>query len=161
MKNKQIILNVLLLSGLCLTGAQAQESVNTSGGNASSGSGSVSYSIGQVVYTTNTSASGTLTQGVQQPFEIITLGADDVPQIQLTAMVYPNPTVQNLTLSILEFDLTEVEYSLFDMQGKIISNGKVTQTETEIEMSLLASANYFLRVSKAGTELKTFKIIKN
>lgn len=161
MKNKQIILNVLLLSGLCLTGVQAQESVNTSGGNASSGSGSVSYSIGQVVYTTNTSASGTLTQGVQQPFEIITLGADDVPQIQLTAMVYPNPTVQNLTLSILEFDLTEVEYSLFDMQGKIISNGKVTQTETEIEMSLLASANYFLRVSKAGTELKTFKIIKN
>lgn len=70
MRNKKLKLSALLLLGLGLTGLQAQESVNATGGNASGSGGSASYSVGQVVYTTNTGTNGTVAQGVQQPFEI-------------------------------------------------------------------------------------------
>lgn len=48
--------------------AQAQQSVNTTGGNASGSGGSVSYTVGQVVYTYHSSVSGQMNQGVQQVF---------------------------------------------------------------------------------------------
>jgi hypothetical protein len=39
------------------------------GGEATGSGGSVSYSVGQVVYTTNTGINGSVAQGVQQPYE--------------------------------------------------------------------------------------------
>jgi hypothetical protein len=139
----------------------AQSNTVVSGGRASGTTGSATYSIGQIDYTTNTGTSGTVSQGVQQAFEIITLSTNEIPQIQLTALVYPNPTVQNVTLLIKEYDLTNLNYTLFDIQGRVISNGKVTQNETQIEMTFLQSAQYFLKVSENNKHLKTFKIIKN
>ncbi len=45
----------LLAAGLLWAGlAQAQESVNATGGDATGSGGTVAYSVGQVVYTTNT-----------------------------------------------------------------------------------------------------------
>ena len=62
-------LTTLLLGLATVFGtAQAQQSVNTTGGNASGSGGSVSYSVGQVVYTYHSSSSGQMNQGVQQVF---------------------------------------------------------------------------------------------
>lgn len=139
----------------------SQSNTVTTGKTTTGATGSATYSIGQIDYQTNSSSSGTISQGIQQAFEIVTLSTNDVPQIQLVATVYPNPTVQDITLTIKEYDLTNLEYTLFDLQGRIISNGKITQNETQIEMGHLSSANYFLKVSQANKDLKTFKIIKN
>jgi len=139
----------------------SQNNTVASGATAIGATGSATYTIGQIDYQTNNSSSGTISQGVQQAFEIVTLGINTIPQIQLTALVYPNPTVQNVTLSIKEFDIKNLNYQLFDIQGRIISNGKITQNETQIEMTTLASAQYFLKVTQANKDLKTFKIIKN
>lgn len=139
----------------------SQSNTVTTGKTATGATGSATYSIGQIDYQTNNGSSGTISQGIQQAFEIVTLSTNDVPQIQLVATVYPNPTVQDITLTIKEYDLTNLEYTLFDLQGRIISNGKITQNETQIEMGHLSSANYFLKVSQANKDLKTFKIIKN
>lgn len=139
----------------------SQSNTVTTGKTATGATGSATYSIGQIDYQTNNGSSGTISQGIQQAFEIVTLSTNDIPQIQLVAIVYPNPTVQDITLTIKEYDLTNLEYTLFDLQGRIISNGKITQNETQIEMGHLSSANYFLKVSQANKDLKTFKIIKN
>lgn len=139
----------------------SQSNTVTTGKTATGATGSATYSIGQIDYQTNSGSSGTISQGIQQAFEIVTLSTNDIPQIQLVATVYPNPTVQDITLTIKEYDLTNLEYTLFDLQGRIISNGKITQNETQIEMGHLSSANYFLKVSQANKDLKTFKIIKN
>ena len=141
--------------------ANAQNNIVASGGRASGTTGSATYSIGQIAYTTNIAATGSISQGNQQAFEIVTLSTIDIPQIQLSASVYPNPTVQNVTLSIGNYDLTNLQYLLFDIQGRIISDGKVIQNETQIEMNTLKSAHYFLKISDNGKDLKTFKIIKN
>jgi len=70
MKYKKLKLSAVLLLGLGLTGLQAQESVNATGGNASGSGGSASYSVGQVAYQTHTGTNGSVSEGVQQPFEI-------------------------------------------------------------------------------------------
>lgn len=66
MKHKIVQVSTILLLGLGLTSLHAQESVNTTGGNASGSGGSASYSVGQVVYTSNTETSGSVAQGVLQ-----------------------------------------------------------------------------------------------
>jgi hypothetical protein len=155
MKTKLTI--ILFLMQLALF---AQNNTVTAGATAIGTNGSLTYTIGQINYQTNNGSNGTISQGVQQAFEIVTLSTNDVPQIQLTVIIYPNPTVQNVTLFIKDFELTNLKFQLFDIQGRIISNGKITQNETEIEMTSLASAQYFLKISDSNSEIKTFKIIK-
>ena len=67
MKIKKLLIATLLLGAFQ---TQAQEAVATAGGDASGTNGNVSYTVGQVVYTTNTGTTGSVAQGVQQPFEI-------------------------------------------------------------------------------------------
>ncbi|MDD2634269.1 MAG: hypothetical protein PHW82_02085 [Bacteroidales bacterium] len=71
MRHKRLKLSAILVLGLGITGLQAQESVNTTGGNALGSGGSVSYSAGQVIYTNNTGTSGSVAQGVQQPITLL------------------------------------------------------------------------------------------
>ena len=154
---------VLLVAGLLWAGlTQAQESTNASGGDATGSGGTVAYSVGQVVYTTNTGASGSVAQGVQQPFEIsIVTGIEEAKGINLSVSAYPNPTTDYLTLSIGEFDISNLSYQLYDMNGKLLQNAKITGNQTSIAMGNLVPANYFVKVIQGNKEVKTFKIIKN
>ncbi|MFH2142264.1 MAG: hypothetical protein ABIJ97_07575, partial [Bacteroidota bacterium] len=71
---------------------KAQEAIPTVGGNASGIEGSVSYSIGQVFFTTNSGTVGSVAQGVQQPFEIsVSYGINETEGINLIISTFPNP----------------------------------------------------------------------
>lgn len=162
MRHKRLKLSAVLLLGLGLTGLQAQESVNATGSNASGSGGSVSYSVGQVVYTNNTGTNGSVAQGVQQAFEIsVVTGLEQAKGINLSVSAYPNPTTDYLTLSIGEIDISNLSYQLYDMNGKLLQNAKITGNQTSIVMSNLVPANYFVKVIQGNKEVKTFKIIKN
>ena len=162
MRHKKLKLSTLILLGFGLTGLQAQVSLNTRGGNASGDGGSVSYSVGQVLYTTNTGTNGTVNQGVQQPYEISVVTAiEEVKCISLSVTAYPNPTTDFLTLSINEFDISNLSYQMYDIQGKLLQNKKITDSKTNIVTSNLFPAMYFVKVIHGNIEIKTFKIIKN
>lgn len=161
MRYKRLKLSALLLLGLGLTGLQAQKSVNTTGGNASGSEGSMSYSIGQVVYQTHTGTNGSVAEGVQQPHEISVVTAiEEAKGINLSVSAYPNPTTDYLILSINEFDNSNLSYQLYDMHGKLLQNEKITGNQTSIVMSNLVPATYFVKVTKTNKEIKTFKIIR-
>lgn len=161
MLKKRLQLCVLLLSGLGLTGLQAQTSVNTTGGNASGDGGSVSYSVGQVVYQTHIGANGSVAEGVQQAYEISVVTAiEQAKTINLLVTAYPNPTTDFLTLSISEFKLSGLSYQLFDMSGKLLFDENITSSQTQIVMSQLVPASYLLVVKQENMRLKTFKILK-
>lgn len=145
----------------CLTQLMAQHAPVSSGSNATGTTGSTSYTIGQVAYTNQTGTNGKVTQGVQQPFEIVTLGADEFPEITLTMTLYPNPTTDKVTLSISDYDSENMEYQIFDINGRAIQKHKISQKETQITLENLASAIYLLQVSNEKKLLKTFKIIKD
>ena len=146
----------------CLTQLMAQQTIIPTGINTATGTnGSTTYSIGQLDFINATASNGSVTLGVQQPLEIVTLGANDFPEITLTMALYPNPTAGRVTLSISDYDSENMEYQIFDINGREIQKQKIAQKETQITLENLASAIYLLQVSDNKKILKTFKIIKN
>jgi len=160
-KNKSRPLAMLLAGLLCVGFSQAQESVNASGGDATGSGGTVAYSIGQVVYTTNNGISGSAAQGVQHVYEIFTVGIEGTTlDISLTA--FPNPTTDNLTLQISDFNNEKLAYQLYDMQGKMLIGGEITAKQTQINTTSLSSATYFINIiNQENKNIQSFKIIKN
>ena len=163
MRHKRLKLSAVLLLGLGLTGLQAQTSVNATGGNASGSGGSASYSVGQVVYTTNTGTNGSVSEGVQQPFEIsVVTGIEEAKDIFLNVSAYPNPTTDYLELKVENLQLSELSYKLYDISGKVYQNKEIGNSITKIEMQNLPQGIYFIKViDTKNKEFKTFKIIKN
>lgn len=149
MKQKKRLATVTFLL-LGLGGLQAQESSTVAGGEATGTGGTSSYSVGQVVYTTATGTNGSLAQGVQQLYEI---------SINLELSVYPNPVINYLTLKT--DDNSNLSYQLYDLQGRVIENKKVSNNTTNINLEEQPTATYFLNVIKDNQVVKTFKIIKN
>jgi hypothetical protein len=162
MKNISIpfVAVLMLCSGMAL---EAQNAIPATGGNASGSGGSASFTVGQVVYTNNTSvSSGSTTQGVQQPFEISVITAIvQAESVSLVCSVYPNPVSEFLTLKIENYDRKSLFYKLFDADGKLLESKRVTGNETIISMTNLPPSLYFLKVIDNKKEIITFKIIKN
>jgi hypothetical protein len=157
---KKIVLS--LFSCLVCALLQSQSTIPATGSDATGTGGSVSYSVGQVVYTTNTGTNGTVSQGVQQPYEIsvVTVIAE-ARDISLEISVYPNPASDFLTLKVENYDKEKLSYKLFDANGKLMESKKVIGNETIISMGNLLPGLYFLKVIDNEKEIKTFKIIKN
>ena len=159
MRQKRLNFSILLLISIGLTKLNAQDVVTASGGNASGSGGSISYTVGQVVYTSNKSSSGSISQGVQQPYEIsIVSGIEDLQGITLTA--FPNPTTNNLTLKIENKEENQFSATLFDINGRQLSKQVISNSETTIPMEQFNVSTYFLKVFDSKKEIKTFKIIK-
>ncbi len=166
MQHKSYYLTAILL-GLGLTGLLAQEAISSSGGNFTGDGGTVCYTIGQVAYTINSGASGSVLQGVQQPYEISEYtGLPEFPHHGLELSVFPNPATDHLILEVKSevlHGLQSIRYRLFDGYGRKLKEEKITGFQTSIDMENLAPGLYFLRLyAESGQqEVKTFKIIKN
>lgn len=161
MKKQSLMTVPLLIIGLSTTlGANAQQNTVASGGVASGSGGTVTYSIGQVAYTSSSGTNGNVNQGVQQPFEIYSLGLNE-SSIQFNLTAFPNPTTDFLNLNVSNFNGENLSFQLVDLNGKIIQNKQITEVETEISMSELPSANYFIYLFLNHQKVQSFKIIKN
>jgi hypothetical protein len=160
-KNKSRPIVFLTAGLLWVSFAQAQESANSSGGDATGSGGTVAYSIGQVVYTTNTGSNGSVAQGVQHAYEIFTVGITET-ELSISLTAFPNPTMENLTLQISDYNNEKLSYQLFDMQGKQLSSGQVTTQKTQINMNGLPSATYLINVvNQENKQVQSFKVIKD
>ncbi|MFC6096440.1 T9SS type A sorting domain-containing protein [Flavobacterium qiangtangense] len=158
-KTKAITMTLLVLG---LTTAHAQQSANATGGKASGSGGTVSYSVGQVAYTSLAGSNGSVSQGVQQPFEISeVLSIEGAEHISLNPTAYPNPAKDKLTLNLQNYDGSSLALQLFDLNGKLLYNEKIMSAETVINMQDYPFGLYFLKVTSAARDIKTFKIIKN
>lgn len=151
---------VSLVSFLCYLTVFGQQSVNTTGGSVSNSSGSVSYSIGQVAYQYVSNATGSMNQGVQQAYEITTLGLEE-KIYAFSLSTFPNPTSEQLTLRVGKFNKDKLNYKLLDATGKIICEALISEQETNLDLKSLPSATYFVEVHNEDNKVQTFKIIKN
>jgi hypothetical protein len=155
-KKSIFLVSVLLATQLVCS----QEAIPVSGGEASGSGGSGSYTVGQVFYTTQTAATGSVSQGVQHPFEFQTLSNAALTTVNLTAVSYPNPTKDFIILKITDSALNNLRYTLFDVNGKSIASGSITESSTQIQLKHLSIGAYILKVSQQNQSLKTFKILK-
>jgi hypothetical protein len=166
MKLFRLKLILLLLLFFGFKSIYAQKAVPASGGEASGNSGSASYSIGQMIYTSNSGTNFSASEGVQQSYEItITTNIEEDQRINLKVSAYPNPTNDFLTLKVDNSEISKLSYKLFNLQGKLLKDDKITESNTNIDMRNLVPSAYFLKIIQSTPsftqEIKTFKIIKN
>jgi len=158
---KHIKITTSLFALLAIMQLHAQETAPATGGEATGSGGSSSYTVGQVVYTTNTGSNGSVAQGVQQAYEISTAFGVEVTEIELTFLAYPNPTNNILTLNIGQYNYEGLTYQLYDMQGKLVDSKQIVDSITTIVMQDLPASTYFLNVLNNKSLIKTFKNVKN
>lgn len=168
MKTK-LKLCIIALLMLGVTRIQAQEVVSAAGGDALGSGGSESYSIGQIAYSTYTVTTGSIAEGVEQPYEISTIsGTNPAKETNLSVFVFPNPASTDLVLEINASnasDIQALQARLYDINGKLLGIRLINNNKTSINMSELTPGTYFLkviRIKRASSQtVKTFKIIKN
>lgn len=165
--NKDMVKNtstplVLLVLGILLANlAKAQDSVNACGGDATSIGGSLAYSIGQIVYTTTNNSNGNVAQGVQHAFEIYSVDIKET-KLNISFNIYPNPTIDVLTLQISDYNNENFLFQLFDTKGKLLINRQILSKQTPINTYNLPSATYFVNIiNQENKKVHSFKIIKN
>lgn len=140
---------------------KAQDALVSSGSNATGSNGNISYTVGQVVYTTGFSATtGSTSQGVQQAYEIQTVMGIDNFDINLQFVVYPNPTADWLAIDIKNYNYETLHYQLFDLNGRLILFDKIVSDNTILKLQELSTSIYLLKVLRNNKEVKTFKIFK-
>ncbi len=154
----------ILIFACCLLGwgasSFAQSGAVAAGGTANGAGGTATYTIGEANYINTTGTGGTVTQGLQQPFELFTVNIEE-SNLQAEVGIYPNPTNEYIVLSVKDVDTKDIRYQLYDMQGSLLVDKKIEGTETSIYMENYATATYFLKVLNSKNESKEFKIIKN
>ena len=163
MKKPIPVLTRLLVCFICFPlFLPAQEAITTTGDEAVGSGGTVSYSVGQVAYITNSSADYSEAQGVQQPFEISVLtNLVELNGQSFEAQLFPNPTIDQLTLSIKDFPVDDMTYLLYDLQGRQLAREPLQTEQTEILVSHLPAATYFLHIVQDQQVVTIFKFLKN
>ena len=156
LKQTSLLISVYLIIQL----AQLQEAIPVSAGVAVGSGGSANHTVGQVFYTTQTTTAGSVSQGVQHTFEFQTLSNPALTIVKVTAVTYPNPTKDFIILKITDITLHNLRYTLFDVNGKAILSGSITESSTQVQMKHLAIGTYILKVIQKNKALKIFKILK-
>lgn len=163
MYKRSILMVLCLLAGytFALNAQLMHSGVMSAGGNATGTGGSASYSVGQLVYTTATGTTGSVAQGVQQPFEInVVSSIGDIFDISLFS-AYPNPASKHLVLKIENTELSSLTYQLINTAGFVLKSAIISAQTTTINLAALSTSTYFLRIFSDDKEIKVFKIIKN
>jgi hypothetical protein len=144
---------------LAVMSLSAQSALVGTGGEANGNGGSVSYSVGQIAVQSNSEGNTSISEGVQQPYEINVVGVDNYPGITLNAVVYPNPTQGNVQLTIDNVQF-EGEVKVFDANGKFLFSRQIDGENTQLDLSPYATGTYYIIVCSGKDVMKTFKVVK-
>lgn len=162
MKKSLLILVALTFSGYLFAQSISPDVVASAGDYFSNGTVSISWTLGEVATETIGNGTYTLTQGFQQPNYLITAVPKYVnPKFEVT--LYPNPTADNVKLTLKGNDNFDLLVSVYDAIGRELLNTKVDAGtgEKEIEMSSYRAGIYFVKISQSNGEgLKTIQVAK-
>jgi len=99
MKNNTLLVFLAFSLSFSVQAQTSHQVLSATGGDASGSGGTVAYSVGQIVYTTNTGNTGSVAQGVEQAYEISSVGIKETA-LNISLSVFPNPTSDFLTLKV-------------------------------------------------------------
>jgi hypothetical protein len=137
----------------------AQQSVNAAGAESVNANGQLSFSIGEIFYISKSSSENTLSEGVQQAYNISEVAGIRSIDLNLNINIYPNPSSDKLTIQLDSF-IDKLTIQLTDIEGKLIANQSIMSDDTSIEIQNLSTGLYLLSVYVDMRLYKTFKIIK-
>ncbi len=151
----------LFISGYASVFAQeiGRHILSTGGGISNTESHHLSWTIGDLIISTEYHDDGIFTQGFQQPHLFIS-EQENSSSDSFAAKVFPNPTQDQVEIVIENLD-TELLIELFDLSGKLITQKKSQLPKESLDLSQLPSAQYLLRVSiPSQRTFRVFEILK-
>ena len=134
----------------------SQDVISSQGDTYKDSFASIEFTIGEIVTNTETDGTNDLTQGFHQSnWSLVGVVDHD---LSYEAIVFPNPTEDILNIKTQAFE--NVMYSLYDAQGKLVIQNKLSAAQTLIQVSHLAAGSYSLILNNKTQKLKTFNLIK-
>jgi hypothetical protein len=154
-----ILLVFLYFFGNNSTKAQQIQVIGAAGNHLAGNTRQIAFTIGEPFVQSLVGDGVLLTQGFHQPRLWIT-AIDEFVLSNFEIKAYPNPTTDVIHLTTDKLLPGNVEYQLTDMNGRLLDTKPLNGALTEIPVSHLVSATYFLRVADKKQTYRTFKIIK-
>ncbi|MCB0483172.1 MAG: T9SS type A sorting domain-containing protein [Flavobacteriales bacterium] len=170
------MLTAILLMGT-LSHAQriAPQSINTGGAKMSKKTGSLSFTVGELIVSNQTDNQGnTLSGGFIASATISTIHVEETDSQKidirepnahdLDVKVYPNPTFELIYIQINHITIDQLLVSITDLQGKEVYYGKYAGISNIIGINTAAYApgNYVLTLKDTNNQLLgRYKIIKH
>lgn len=135
-----------------------QQAIVATGGDVSGSGGSVSYSIGQVAYTS--SQDGFVSEGVQQPYEVLITSVDESFAAFYQVSIYPNPTAHELVIQTQNTHAS-LTVEIFNQAGSSIANVKLLSDLTSISVLDWAAGSYVIRLKDESGNSAVHQLIKH
>ncbi len=156
MKNIFTFLTIIFLFGIKLCSISAQEVILTSGN-----SMSLNSTREHVSYADNTTSNK---DSEKHTFEFsVVSGLDIAKDISLIQSTNSNSTENSFTLSFAN-NVKQLKdtfsYQVYDLNGKLWLSKDISSVKTNISMSELPVASYFIMVFKNNQAVKIFKVVK-
>jgi len=130
-------------------------------GNVTGNGNTATYTSGKLVFKVITGTTRSVTQGVQQPYEITVATVIDKPEdMNKECTVYPDPADGTLSLVIRPFEDDNIRFRLYDNNGALLQDKKIEDKEIAISMDHLPSEIYLMIVLKDNAGVRVFKIFK-
>jgi hypothetical protein len=156
MKKTWFFVSILFLYTIT-DSVKGQQSIAVSGDYFERSGGSVSYTLGEVMVSTFTADNISLTQGLQQPYLVVT-ALNPFERTDPDIMIFPNPVQEILTVKV---DFTDkFSYTLHDGYGRLLEQEAIAEPITEISFISLSPGTYYIKIVEDATEVKIFKIVK-
>lgn len=161
MKKICLLIIGIFLMNLAFSQTASPELISSSGNSFNNATYQLDWSIGECITATHTAGDYVITQGFHHDSYIITLVEDLATDINIT--VYPNPTTDLITIKTenSRFEEGKGEVFLININGKVLLQEKINETEKQLNFSVYTSGVYFLTVKQENQVIKNFKIIKN
>lgn len=121
----------------------------------------MTFSAGQV-FIQNITVPGIarISEGVQHPLEVLTIGMDDESQTLEGVLLYPNPTTGVLHLQIKGFLPNSLSFKVFSNLGQCIQEGDVQNEISLLSLESLAAGSYRVQVMSTLGKQIIFQVIK-
>jgi hypothetical protein len=148
-----------LISILAATQLAAQSAVIASGGDAVSSSGSVSFSIGQISNAQATASTGSLSEGVQQPFEFFEVTVNEVLR-EIGISLFPNPALTDVMLELPTFQ-EGIVARFCSSNGSLIEEVNIKSKTTSVNVRNWAASTYYIQLSDAAGHTSSYKMVKH
>ena len=167
-KPKPLILlaAAMLMATMGIAQSLAPQAVNAAGVKFTQASGSISFTVGELVVKSQTDTDGNtlgggFTNSAAGSTSVLPVSVPDAQLLNVS--VYPNPTTSLLTVEVASTNLSRLVVELTDLQGKTLSSSQYAGISNKIGINTAGYANgtylLFLK-TESGKVLGSYQIIK-
>jgi len=150
MAKKWLLLMFVFVVNFGFSQTLSPEVLGSAGEFAINGNFSLSWTIGEVVVSTQTNGQNTLTQGFQQPDSLSNTGIETLFG-NLKVSIYPNPASRFVKIVFAETPSKPVTLNIVNAMGEVLKTINLVDMTTEIALGEFVPGLYLLQFKNSLT----------